>query len=292
MLRSPFKITLVCAAALLVHACGNNYQAPVTEAGQRQVITPPIIVDSSSGDEVLRAQTRAPVVGSTSSASTPTPAVRPLGNPDVHVVRPGETLFSIAFQYDLDFRSLAIANDLDPPYTIFVDQELLLDVSQVSARRSSSRTASLGTPAPDNSVARTQAGGSSRGVIRQAIGSQSEPSWRRPHTGAVVRGFNVNGNEGIDIGGNVGDAVYAASDGDVVYTGRGLQGVGNLIIIRHNDRFLSAYGNNRAILVEQGDHVQGGDRIAEVGLNGSGEAVLHFEIREEGKAVNPGSLLP
>jgi lipoprotein NlpD len=277
----------------LLAACGNRYQAPVTEAGQRQVITPPLIVDSSRENSSSAAVVNRPAVVSSRS-----PSVSNVGDsnqasrPDVHIVRRGETLFSIAFQHDLDFRSLAIANDLDPPYTIFVDQELLLDVSQVGRRQIQSLGSSLGTPAPDNSVARTRASGGSGGVIRQPIQVQRDPVWQWPHDGSIVRGFNEGGSEGLDIAGRVGDAVRAAGAGDVVYTGRGIQGVGNLIIIRHNDRLLSAYGNNSNILVAQGEHVQAGEEIARVGENSRGEAVLHFEIREEGKSVDPTALLP
>lgn len=206
----------------------------------------------------------------------------------MHRVRPGETLFSIAFEHDLDFRSLAIANNLRPPYTIFVDQELQLDVSAISAPA----TGNSGSTVTDTGVVRTRATGGGGGVIRQPIGAQSAPQWQWPHGGSVVRGFAVNGNEGVDIGGRIGDPVLAAGAGDVVYSGRGVQGVGNLIIIRHNDRYLSAYGHNSVMLVNEGERVTAGQQIAQVGENGAGEPVLHFEIREEGKSIDPGSLLP
>lgn len=276
----------------LLCACGNNYQAPVTEAGQRLLIEPPVIVDSSDPNSGAVSRSRRPevVTSNTPGASSSGPgAASPAG---VHIVRPGETLFSIAFQHDLDFRSLAIANDLRPPYTIFVDQELVLDVSQVGRQQIRSASSNLGTPAPDNNVARSRAGGGSSGVIRQTIESQRDPEWQWPHSGSVLRGFNENGNGGLDIAGRPGDPVLAAGDGDVVYTGRGLQGLGNLIIIRHNDRLLSAYGNNSAMLVSQGAHVRAGEQIAEIGENNRGEAVLHFEIREEGKSVDPRAFLP
>jgi lipoprotein NlpD len=289
------KHLTACGGLLLclLAACGNRYQAPVTEAGQRQVITPPLIVNSSTGNSSSPAELSRPtVVSSVNSPARNSGGSAQTMRPDVHIVRRGETLFSIAFQHDLDFRSLAIANDLSPPYTIFVDQELLLDVSQVGRRQIQSLGSNIGTPAPDNSVARTRAGGGSGGVIRQPIQIQRDPVWQWPHDGSIVRGFNEGGSEGLDIAGRVGDPVRAAGAGDVVYSGRGIQGVGNLIIIRHNDRLLSAYGNNSAILVAQGQHVEAGEEIAEVGENSRGEAVLHFEIREEGKSVDPTAFLP
>ena len=107
-----------------------------------------------------------------------------------------------------------------------------------------------------------------------------------------MRDFRGAGYKGLDIAGQLGDSVVAASAGDVVYSGRGVQGSGNLIIIRHNDRYLSAYAHNSAMLVGEGSRVAAGDKIAEVGLNSAGVAMLHFEIRVEGNSVDPSELLP
>ena len=205
-------------------------------------------------------------------------------------------MFSIAFQYDLDFRRLAIANDLNPPYTIFVSQEINLDTGRVPDSRSGG---DLGTPVEDNAVARTQGsisrpGGLTRRTIGQTVDSvsNSEPGWQWPLRGEVLSGFQANVSKGIDIGGRVGDPVLAAADGDVVYSGQGVQGSGNLIIIRHNDRYLSAYAHNSAMLANLGHSVQAGDKIAEVGHSPAGVAMLHFEIRVDGRPVNPAELLP
>jgi len=288
---TALRLAATCCCGLLI-GCG-NYQAPVTEAGERQVIVPPEIVTSSQGDASRPLRTSAATVtNSVSNASVRTNTTSDSrsgsGSARMHRVRPGETLFSIAFEHDLDFRSLAIANNLRPPYTIFVDQELRLDVSAISAPASGAANPTV----TDTGVVRTRAGGGGGGVFRQPIGVQSTPQWQWPHSGAIVRGFSVNGNEGVDIGGRTGDPVLAAGDGDVVYSGRGVQGVGNLIIIRHNDRYLSAYGHNSVMLVAEGEHVTGGQQIGQVGENAAGEPVLHFEIREEGKSIDPGSLLP
>ena len=288
--RQPCVLLLGCC--LLLIACSNN-PAPVTEASERLVIVPPEIVSSSQGEASRPARSSAATVINTPSgtsartANVSSPRIA-AGNTSVHRVRPGETLFSIAFEHDLDFRSLAIANNLRPPYTIFVDQELQLDVSAISAPS----TAGSGTTVTDTGVVRTRAGGGGGGVIRQPIGTQSAPQWQWPHSGSVVRGFAVNGNEGVDIGGRIGDPVLAAGAGDVVYSGRGVQGVGNLIIIRHNDRYLSAYGHNSVMLVSEGERVAAGQQIGQVGQNAAGEPVLHFEIRQEGKSIDPSSLLP
>lgn len=269
---------------MVLSACSNNYRAPVIEAGQRLEVRPPLIVDSSSGDAVLR-QTYSPPPSS--SRSTTAAAA---GTPDTHRVRAGETLFSIAFQYELDYRSLAIANGLNPPFTIFVDQELNLDVSRIGSTNSESAVASAGA---ESGVARSRAGASRSGVIRSSIDrNQSAPQWQWPAQGEILRRFGEGTGEGIDISGKPGQAVLAAAAGDVVYAGRGVQGAGNLIILRHNDRTLSAYGHNRVMLVSEGRRVAAGEQIAEVGANAAGVPMLHFDIRLDGKSVDPLARLP
>jgi lipoprotein NlpD len=120
------------------------------------------------------------------------------------------------------------------------------------------------------------------------------PSWRWPGKGPVIAGF-VAGDQtrqGIDIGGQSGDPVLAAADGEVVYSGNGLLGYGELIIVKHNASFLSAYGHNRKRLVQEGDRVRAGQQIAEMGSTASSRDELHFEIRRNGKPVNPIEFLP
>jgi lipoprotein NlpD len=119
-------------------------------------------------------------------------------------------------------------------------------------------------------------------------------TWRWPSEGKVIAAY-VSGEptrQGIDIGGKAGDAVRAAADGEVVYSGNGLIGYGELIIVKHNANFLSAYGHNRKRLVQEGDKVKGGQQIAEMGSSASSRDELHFEIRKNGKPVNPLDYLP
>ena len=273
---------------MLLVSCGGGYQAPILEQGEQQVISAPIIVDSSAAQSSFRVENFRPVsvsssndgnrsvpevISSNSGASVGRPQVVRNGSnfnrggPTSHFVGSGDTLFSIAFQYDLDFRSLAIANGLNPPYTIFVDQEINLDLNNIVS------------------------GGSA--VLRQPVTSTPRTiSWQWPHPGRLVRGFQSGISKGLDISGNVGDAVLAAGDGDVVYSGSGIQGSGDLIIVRHSDRYLSAYAHNSRMLVNVGSRVRAGEKIAEVGENSSGVAMLHFEIREAGDSVDPSRLLP
>jgi len=339
-LYRQFSVPLIVSCSLLLASCGGGYQAPISEQGEQQRISAPIIVDSSTPESSLRVEdSRAVIVSSSGGGNGSSPEVfssnsglggggsrvirggsasdrggsgdsiqggssRNSSNqgssnidragPTAHLVRSGDTLFSIAFQYDLDFRSLAIANGLNPPYTIFVDQEINLDLNNIVRSGGAISTATLGTAVGNNSVARARAGGSSSGsVLRQPVTSTPRAiGWQWPHQGRVLRGFQSGVSKGLDINGNVGDAVLAAGDGDVVYSGRGIQGSGDLIIIRHNDRYLSAYAHNSRMLVNEGSRVRAGEKIAEVGEDSAGVAMLHFEIREAGNSVDPGRLLP
>jgi len=127
-----------------------------------------------------------------------------------------------------------------------------------------------------------------------AINGAGGPSWRWPGKGPLIGSF-VAGDQtrqGIDIGGTAGDPVLAAADGEVVYSGNGLLGYGELIIVKHNASFLSAYGHNRKRLVQEGEKIKGGQQIAEMGSSASARDELHFEIRKNGKPVNPIDYLP
>ena len=282
---------------MLLASCGGGYQAPISELGEQQVISAPEVFSSNSeaggtqSQPIQRGSISSDVDGTGSNLSSSN--INRAG-PTSHLVRPGDTLFSIAFQYDLDFRSLAIVNGLNPPYTIFVDQEINLDLNNIVRGGSAVSTANLGTAVGNNSVARSRAGGGTSGsVLRQPVTSTPRAiSWQWPHQGRLVRGFQSGASKGLDISGNFGDAVLAAGDGDVVYSGRGIQGSGDLIIIRHSDRYLSAYAYNSRMLVKEGSRVRAGEKIAEVGENSSGVAMLHFEIREAGDSVDPSRLLP
>ena len=192
--------------------------------------------------------------------------------PDYHTVRSGETLYSIAHSYDLDYRQLAQWNGLGDGTVIRSGQRLRLSppggVTGSSASAGKSRAQ---TPA----------------VMRA-------PPWRWPTAGNVYLSFGQSQKteSGIRITGQSGQAVIAAAAGEVVYAGSGLASYGNLLIIKHNETWLSAYGFNSALLVREHQEVAAGQNIARMGQDASGRSVLHFEIRRNGQPVDPLLYLP
>ena len=205
---------------------------------------------------------------------------------DSATVRRGDTLYGIATRYGITALDLAAWNGIDPPFTIHPGQRLWL---YPGASRGS-------TPPRTGSVARRPASATPRPATPAATEApQSSPfAWRWPADGSLI-GRYVSGEstkQGIDIAGNGGDPVRSAGDGVVVYSGSGLVGYGELIIVKHNEQWLSAYGHNRARLVNEGQVVKAGQQIAEMGRTGAARDMLHFEIRYNGKPVDPLQYLP
>ncbi|WP_417567963.1 peptidoglycan DD-metalloendopeptidase family protein [Marinobacter sp.] len=236
-----------------------------------------------------------------------------LYNPPVywgrHVVKPGETLYSIAWRYGRDYRELGSANKIGPPWNLKAGQVLRLDlrgtVTSGSQTGSASRPAVSASstqgraPTPRQTAATAPKPSVTRAPRKDApLGSQTQTvariEWRWPHIGTVIAGYSTSGkvNKGIDIAGQAGDAVRAAATGNVVYAGSGLLGYGNLIIVNHNEHYLSAYAHNRKILVQEGEDVKAGQVIAELGSSGAERPILHFEIRKNGNPVDPVHYLP
>lgn len=208
-------------------------------------------------------------------------AVMPEPIPRQYVVEPGDTLYSIAWRYGLDYHDVAVWNHIGTDYLIKPGQTLRLSAPQ--------RT--LGQPIPKATIAISGATASPSPIVALPSGPLH---WVWPTQGAVVRLFHAGDplSKGIDISGTPGQDVDAAAPGKVVYTGSAIIGYGNLIIIKNSEQFLSAYADNDTMLVHEGDIVQSGERIATMGLNRDGHPQLHFEIRYNGKPVNPLRYLP
>ncbi|SEG60285.1 lipoprotein NlpD [Marinobacterium lutimaris] len=211
--------------------------------------------------------------------------------PSTYTVSRGDTLYSIAWRYGLDFKSVARLNGIDNRYIIYPGQKLRLKGQAVASSSRSSGTKKT-TPAQTPSTASTPKS-SAKPMPTPAVAS-SEIQWRWPTQGRLIGGYSAGSspNKGIDLAGNTGDPVYAAASGTVVYAGSGLLGYGNLVILNHNRQYLSAYAHNSRILVKESDSVKVGDKIAELGNTGANRPMLHFEIRRDGKPVNPLQYLP
>lgn len=195
--------------------------------------------------------------------------------PDAIKVRDGDTLYALARRYDMSTSELASINGLKSPYIITPGQTLKLKAPVADNRKPKSsgktRTSTASLPDDDRKV-----------------------SWQWPVQGELITTFksNKSGRKGIDIAGREGKDIRAAAPGKVVYSGNGLISYGNLVIIKHNRTYLSAYAHNRKLLVKEGDSIKAGQVIAELGKTGTDSPRLHFEIRKNGKPVNPLNYLP
>jgi lipoprotein NlpD len=286
-------LAALCMAALL-GACTvtGTRQAPVTDRS-----TPP-------------AQPAAPT--SAKAAAPPTSQGRAATPEGTYTVQAGDTLSSIANSFGRDVKDLARWNNIDDPARIRVGQ--VLRVSPPSGQAAAGLPVTPAGPAtsrPLDAAGATPGAAAPAGVppaptesatmpgpvasipeTRPAPPAASASDWIWPANGKVVDKFDEKRNKGISIAGKEGDPVVASADGTVVYSGSGLRGYGNLVILKHNDEFISAYAHNKLILVKQGQTVKRGQRIAEIGHTDSNEPKLHFEIRRQGKPVDPLAYLP
>jgi lipoprotein NlpD len=198
-----------------------------------------------------------------------------------HVVRSGETLFTIAFRYGRDYRELARWNNLGDGSLIYPGQVIRLTPPPgMASTRSSASQRSAPKAAPARSM--------------PAPAADPSPDWEWPTSGRVSAEFDgrPGAEAGLLIDGKAGQPVRAAAPGRVVYSGGGLIGYGQLIILKHNDTYLSAYGHNASLLVKEGDTIKKGQRIATMGEGPGQKPRLHFEIRRNGKPVDPRQFLP
>ncbi len=231
--------------------------------------------------------------------------------PPTYRVKTGETLYSIALRFDKDYKELARINELDEKYTIYVDQQLRLDTadadspapSAVVASKTVNNTkpivatplsATTSTTSVKKPVEAVVKNTPSVGSNVQAISKSGSLNWGWPVSGQLLKRFSSEGvgSKGIDIAGKRGDIVKASADGVVVYAGEGLVGYGKLIILRHNDEYITAYAHNDRLIAGEGQRVKLGQNIAEMGSTGTDRDKLHFEIRYKGKPIDPLTILP
>lgn len=230
-------------------------------------------------------------------------SARYVAAPDFYTVRSGDTLSGIAARYGLSYVSVAEMNDIVAPYRIYVGQSLRLKNSS-SRRAASTQAVTQVAPIQRQSIALPQNTTTipSQTTVRTPVAPVTTPSttatsntlrWVRPSTGSVLESFNLANNvKGTRYSGNVGDAVVAAADGQVVYAADGLKEYGNLVLVKHINGYITAYTHNSKILVKSGQNVTAGQKIAEMGSSGTNRTMLEFQVRLDGKPINPISILP
>ena len=217
------------------------------------------------------------------------PGAENAGKPGYYTVKPGDTLIRIGMDNGQSGRDIARWNKLDNPNLIETGQVLRVV-----------------PPAPDAPVARVTTPSAAASPM-PAASAPTQPvtpvtpaapsaaedaiSFQWPARGNLISGFDESKNKGLDIGGKVGDPVLAAADGRVVYAGAGLRGYGNLIILKHNNTYLTAYAHNQTLLVKEDQVIKRGQKIAEMGNSDADQVKLHFEIRRQGKPVDPAKYL-
>jgi len=252
------------------------------------------------------AATTAPVPGAplitTDASGKPLPGIENYGKPGYYAVRPGDTIRRIGNETGQRWQDIVRWNNLENPDQIEVGQVLRVipptaPEAAVATRPVTAPTVTPAAPAASAPVAAASAPvkppvTTSSVAPAAAASGDEDVGWIWPAHGSLIAGFDEAKNKGLDIGGKSGDAVLAAADGRVVYAGAGLRGYGNLIILKHNNTYLTAYAHNQTLLVKEDQSVQKGQKIAEMGNSDADRVKLHFEIRRQGKPVDPARYLP
>jgi lipoprotein NlpD len=237
------------------------------------------------------------------------PGVENTGKPGYYTVKAGDTLIRIGLDSGQNWRDLQRWNKLENPNQLEVGQVLqvvavvptgtvaesgVVTRPVVSANVAPVLPGSAPAPSHPSSAAASAptVAASAATVTTSVAAGEDELLWLWPAGGALLRGFDEVNNKGLDLGGKAGDPVLAAMDGRVVYAGAGLRGYGNLIILKHNNTYLSAYAHNQTLLVKEDQNVHKGQKIAEMGSSDTDRVKLHFEIRRQGKPVDPAKFLP
>ncbi len=228
------------------------------------------------------------------------PGFENAGKPGYYTVKPGDTLLRIGLDTGQNFRDIVRWNNLENPNLIEVGQVLRIVAPSIDNTLVVTRPVISGSAVTTTAAAPLRpASAASAPAIAPAAASSPQPAateddiaWIWPAQGKLIAGFDDVKNKGFDIDGKAGDPIIAAGDGRVVYAGAGLRGYGNLIILKHNNTFLTAYAHNQTLLVKEDQSVKKGQKIAEMGNSDADRVKLHFEIRRQGKPVDPARYLP
>ena len=303
--RAPSIGLMLVAAVLAGCASGPRLPAPVEDRGAMSRTRPaPATAPAAPAAAGRPAASAAPARATNPSNETAPPLLgaENAGKPGYYTVRPGDTVARIALDAGQNWRDVARWNSLSNPNTIEVGQVLLIQPPQGAAAstevvtrpvQQSSVTPSSAAPVPRPVEPAPQPSAPPSNAAQPAVPAEDNIVWAWPAPGnpSVLAGFDEAKNKGLDIAGKAGDPVLAAADGRVVYAGAGLRGYGNLVILKHNNTYLTAYAHNQALLVKEDQTVAKGQKIAEMGATDADRVKLHFEIRRQGKPVDPARYL-
>lgn len=281
----------IVAVGVLLGGCGSKAlnRAPVEDRGMGVGRPAAVVMDP------------------TTQAVKQPPGFENAGKPGYYTVKPGDTLIRIGLEHGQASKDIARWSGLDNPNRLEVGQVVRV-VPPVAGTASAasgvvakpvtlaSVTPVATAPAPaasaDKQPAAVPASAPASSAPAAAATAEDEIAWIWPTNGTVLAGFDEVKNKGLDIGGTAGDPVLAAADGRVVYVGAGLRGYGNLIILKHNNTYLTAYAHNQTLLIKEDQSVRKGQKIAEMGSSDADRVKLHFEVRRQGKPVDPAKYLP
>ena len=288
--RSLVAWACAASATMLMVGCTSTSvnRAPVEDRGSSAVPgTPPSGQNGTSGVDPKTL-----------------PGYENMGKPGYYTVKPGDTLIRIGLEYGQSWKDIARWSNLENANVIEVGQVLRVvpPGQNPSTTTAATETRPVGAapaaPKPPASAASTAASAAAAAPAPAPAPSPApsaggdDLNFMWPASGSLIAGFDEARNKGYDISGKAGDPVLAAADGRVVYAGAGLRGYGNLIILKHNNTFLTAYAHNQTLLVKEDQNVRKGQKIAEMGSTDTDRVKLHFEIRRQGKPVDPSRYLP
>jgi lipoprotein NlpD len=295
MLSELKRLGCVMLAVFAIAGCSTTHnRAPVE--------------DRNGGRAAAVAVAPAPAAAASApiDVTKPLPGAENAGKVGYYTVKPGDTLIRIGLENGQNWKDLVKWNNLENPNIIEVGQTLRVVPPGVDPNVAATKgvtSAKVESKPLDAKAASTAASGTaatgapSSGSVSTATApaprdGDDDVNWAWPSSGPVVGGFEEGKVKGLQIGGKAGDPVLAAADGRVVYAGAGLRGYGNLVIIKHNNTYLTAYAHNQALLVKDDQAVRKGQKIAEMGSTDADSVRLHFEIRRQGKPIDPAKLLP
>ena len=298
--RSSAHAAAVLSFAVLAGCASPTGRAPVEDR------RPPVPSKPTAAPSV----TTAPTTAEPASAAVKPPAGQEnAGKPGYYTVRQGDTLIRIALDNGQNWRDVVRWNGLDNPNLIEVGQVLrvlppsadptlatarpLTPAGKVETRALDAKPGAATAPVVSAAGAVTPPAAASKEPVKEAAKEAEDGlDWAWPAAGPVSTAFDDNKSKGLAIAGKAGDPVLAAADGRVVYAGAGLRGYGNLVIVKHNATYLTAYAHNQTLLVKEDQAVRKGQKIAEMGSSDADRVQLHFEIRRQGRPIDPSKLLP